>query len=261
MIRITVQESITDKELTASMTKFLQRLKAKLGGAEFFLVNEWSDGRRHHHVLIRTAGRLTRRLVRTLWKRCCRGRRFTYYCRKINKTPDAVARYVVKDVRDDSKKELPPKDFRGKVYSYSDGFFSAPVKDLWRDQLAEWYPDKTKEEDPASGTSPQTEHPLAKQPRPDPTGASRARPSDFADQDSAGNPDDGRVAATLPTASVPAKNRAPGFQSEGNGSPDRAAEGNDHVQRHQLDDHPACGKARRQGRERQVSPRLPPGTG
>jgi hypothetical protein len=52
----------------------------------------------------------------------------------------AVAHYIVKDLKDTRKKELPPENFRGRVFSYSRGFFSDSLKNHWKKQRGDWYP-------------------------------------------------------------------------------------------------------------------------
>src|SRR5262249_34506621 len=56
-IRITVQAAILDRELSHALGRFLGRLRYRLrnGGASFayFQMNEWSEGHRHTHILLR----------------------------------------------------------------------------------------------------------------------------------------------------------------------------------------------------------------
>lgn len=133
MVRITVQEPISDAELTRCISRFLGRLKRR--GHEYLIINEWKRGKRHHHILVRAAGKLTRRMVREFWSASCPGKRFTRYCARVI-DPVRVARYVVKDTREGG--ELPPEGFRGRVISSSEAFFSAPTKVLWAEQRTEW---------------------------------------------------------------------------------------------------------------------------
>jgi hypothetical protein len=130
---------VKDLTLTEARTRFLGRLQRRLrgGGFEYFAVNEWHDGHRHFHILIRTGFNLTRAVVRELWGRSLPGVDFTHYCQPVGDA-DAVAKYVVKDLNEDLKKELPPRSFRGRVISYSKGFFVKKPADLWAEQLEEW---------------------------------------------------------------------------------------------------------------------------
>jgi hypothetical protein len=56
------------------------------------------------------------------------------------RSPAAIARYVVKDIKHDAKKELAPATFQGRIFTYSRGFFTKSVTTLWKEQLWEWYP-------------------------------------------------------------------------------------------------------------------------
>jgi hypothetical protein len=50
----------------------------------------------------------------------------------------ASARYVVKDLRDGSKKEVPPAEFGGRLFSYSKRFLAESLKALLRAAVTEW---------------------------------------------------------------------------------------------------------------------------
>jgi hypothetical protein len=51
---------------------------------------------------------------------------------------EAAARYVVKDVRAWWKKEVPPAEFSGRLFSYSKQFLAEPLKLLMRAVVEEW---------------------------------------------------------------------------------------------------------------------------
>ena len=51
---------------------------------------------------------------------------------------EGAARYIVKDVRDPAKKEVPPAWFSGKLFSYSGRFFAAPLKVLMQAVVKDW---------------------------------------------------------------------------------------------------------------------------
>jgi hypothetical protein len=131
----------TDKELSDGLTRYLWRLRYRLKDVEYLAVNEWAGGHRHIHALVRTGGELTPGLVGDLWGKSLPGLSFTHHCGPVRDSV-AVARYLVKDIKDGSKKEVPPQSFRGRLLRYSKGFFSAKVADLWREQIAEWYPER-----------------------------------------------------------------------------------------------------------------------
>jgi hypothetical protein len=134
-VRVTVLGVMGAQELTRCVGRFLRRLRRR--GCEYLAVNEWRAGRRHHHVLVRTHGELTSAVVVELWRASCPGVRVTSYCGPV-RSPGGSARYVVKDLRDRSKKEVPPGDFGGRLFSYSKRFLSEPLKVLIRDAVEEW---------------------------------------------------------------------------------------------------------------------------
>jgi hypothetical protein len=142
MIRIAVFALITDRDLSRAIGRFLGKLKClfrELYGFEYLVVNEWSEGHRHMHILVRTRAELTPRMIGELWEKTLPGLPFTHYCKPV-RNPIGIANYVVKHLKDDAKKELPPESFRGKVYLYSHGFFTKKVAALWKEQIQEWYP-------------------------------------------------------------------------------------------------------------------------
>jgi hypothetical protein len=141
-VRLTAYGMISDRELTLAHGRFLSRLKYRLRALgstiQYLLVNEWSDGQRHVHILVRTDFDLTSGIIRDLWAKSLPGVQFTHHCAPV-RSPTAIARYVVKNLKDDAKKELPPRSFRGRIFTYSRGFFTKPVAALWKEQLREWY--------------------------------------------------------------------------------------------------------------------------
>jgi len=141
-VRVTVLGVISDGHLSLAVGRFLRRLKYRFGTLrsifEYLLINEWSEGQRHFHILVRATVDLIRQMIRILWKKTLPGVAFTCHCAPV-RNPVAIGRYVVKDLRNASKKELAPRTFTGRIYTYSRGFFSKPVADLWKEQLQEWY--------------------------------------------------------------------------------------------------------------------------
>jgi hypothetical protein len=59
------------------------------------------------------------------------------YCRPVANA-EGLARYVVKDLRDGSKKEVPPPEFGGRLFSCSKHFLAEPLKSLLRAVVEEW---------------------------------------------------------------------------------------------------------------------------
>jgi hypothetical protein len=103
-------------------------------------MNEWSEGHRHMHFLVRTSAYLTQQVVRELWKETLPAFPFTCHADLV-RNPGGMARYIAKDIRDDRKKELVPPGFRGRVYTNSRRFFTKEVSALWAEQVREWYPE------------------------------------------------------------------------------------------------------------------------
>jgi len=72
-LRVTVLGMISDRALSLALQKFLRRMRYRLGRLgsdfEYFVVNEWSEGHRHVHVVVRAEADLTREHVRTLWQK------------------------------------------------------------------------------------------------------------------------------------------------------------------------------------------------
>ncbi len=135
-VRVTVLDPTRPRELTRCVRRFLRRLRRRQG-CEYIAVNEWREGQRHHHILVRSEGELTPAIVAELWRASCPGVRVTSYCKPV-RSAEAAARYVVKDLQDGAKKELPPADFGGKLFSYSKHFLAQPLKVLLRAVVGEW---------------------------------------------------------------------------------------------------------------------------
>jgi hypothetical protein len=79
---VTVFALISDRDLSGAVGSFLHRLRYRLkglgSGLEYFVMNEWSDGHRHIHVLLRADADLTPRLIGALWKRTLPSIPFTH---------------------------------------------------------------------------------------------------------------------------------------------------------------------------------------
>jgi hypothetical protein len=136
---------VGDRDFSQAITRFMRRLRYAIGklrsGFEYLVMNEWSEGSRHIHILVRVLVDLTRETVRCLWAKTLPGHQFTCHCAMV-RSPAAIARYVVKDLKHNSKKELAPLTFQGRIYTYSRGFFTKSVAALWKEQLREWYPSR-----------------------------------------------------------------------------------------------------------------------
>jgi hypothetical protein len=140
---VTVFGVISDRDLSLAIGRFLRRLKYRLkkpgSGCDYFVVNEWSEWHRHTHLLLRVDVELRREQIRALWAKTLPGVPFSCHCAPVN-SPGAIANYVVKNLTDGSKKEVPPTTFPGRIYTYSRSFFTRPVAALWKQILQEWYP-------------------------------------------------------------------------------------------------------------------------
>ena len=67
-VRVTMLDPIKPRNLSLCLGKFLRRLRRR--DCEYFALNEWHEGRRHHHILVRTDGKLSSAVVA-----CCGERR------------------------------------------------------------------------------------------------------------------------------------------------------------------------------------------
>jgi hypothetical protein len=126
---------LTSAQLSAAHSKLYRRLRAR--ATHYAGVQEWADGRRHLHLLLRDRW-LYHGLIQLLWlKSLPPGAVATaFYCEPIAHRT-ALAKYLVKHPDQQKPGECPPKFFRGHVISYSRGFLSAPAKVLWKRELAE----------------------------------------------------------------------------------------------------------------------------
>jgi hypothetical protein len=124
----------TDVTFARAISKFFLALKRRHpGGFEYLLVNEWRQGVRHAHALLRLRGKLSRRKVRDAKK--VAGLRVRYA--PVRK-PVGAANYLFKHTkRAERKAELTPMGFRGRMYTASKGFLNKPFKELWREIQAE----------------------------------------------------------------------------------------------------------------------------
>jgi len=105
-------------------------------GCEYLVVNEWSEGHRHTHILLRTGFGLTPALIREVWAKT-HPLPFTHHCAPV-RNPVGIANYIAKNLKDHAKKELAPKSFKGRLFNYSKGFFTKRVADLWKEQILDW---------------------------------------------------------------------------------------------------------------------------
>jgi hypothetical protein len=137
-LRLTIIGVVSIRRLSRALSAFLRRLKRCLRFA-YFRVIEFHLGQPHAHLLVRTDGELTEGQVRVLWRGAVPGRCADAHCAPIRDTA-RIARYVVKAIRDEHKKELPPEEFRGRLISYSRDFLPRSVRLLQAELVAKWFP-------------------------------------------------------------------------------------------------------------------------
>lgn len=121
-----VPESAFATAISAAMRKLGRRRGERL---MYFRIFEWSRGRIHAHLLIRTHSPLAGQEVRSVFG-STRSSGYAVTCQPVRKCAAALARYVFKDMMKE-KAELPPPDFRGKLFAASHGFFTMPIPQLW----------------------------------------------------------------------------------------------------------------------------------
>ena len=99
-VRVTVLDPVKPQEMSRSLASFRRRLRRQR--CEYFMVTEWRDERRHHHLLVRADGDFdfgSRRPV--VDAASCRGARVTsYFAGESAERGGVVTRYVVKDVEE-----------------------------------------------------------------------------------------------------------------------------------------------------------------
>ena len=151
--RLTIRDNgITNKLLTEIVGSVLKKMKYKLkpDTFDYLVVNEWSKGKRHHHIVLRTSERLTARFVRPLVEKTLVAfakRHPNVHLRSLGKddlsvmivrNPVGLAKYVVKDLKDRSKAELPPAEFKGRIFTMSQTFLVRPRDILLNEVKAKW---------------------------------------------------------------------------------------------------------------------------
>jgi hypothetical protein len=118
-----------------ALGRFVRRLSRR--GIEYLSVTEWHRGHRHVHLAVLAPGRLFGREVARLWRESMGpGERGHSYCSPV-RDPDALARYLVKDVK--SGGELAPAGYRGRLLNHSRGFFVRLPSVLWREVRDGWF--------------------------------------------------------------------------------------------------------------------------
>jgi hypothetical protein len=125
----------TDKAFTGAITKFLKALKRRSPGKrlEYLVVNEWRNGVRHAHALVRLDATMSLRSVRRS-VRAARGVVELCCSAKPVRNVTGAANYIFKHTRRPEKKaELTPATFRGRIYAVSKRFLTKPFKTLWRE--------------------------------------------------------------------------------------------------------------------------------
>lgn len=133
-----VSSDLNDKSFDASKRKLARRLSERK--IHYFMVNEWSNGNRHIHLALRIDPGVAVPDLGALWKQAhpiCAG---PTHSMKEMRDPVGFAHYLFKFNCAHKSPEMPPKDFKGLNYSASKGFLAKPRKQLWLEQIEEWYP-------------------------------------------------------------------------------------------------------------------------
>jgi hypothetical protein len=124
---------MTNAALMRGFAKFLRALRYRLRTAKYLWVYEWRHGVQHAHLLLRADGADNLPTTRRALRDASDLGGLDYSVGPLRSAAGG-ANYVFKHTRHaDRKAELPPADFRGRVYGASKGFLTKPVKALWRD--------------------------------------------------------------------------------------------------------------------------------
>ena len=120
---------MTNAAFAKAVGRFLAALRYRRRGRdlEYLRVNEWRHGVQHTHLLLRVAD-LSRDHVRGAAENAGLAATLS----KVRNV-EGIARYIVKDVRrTDGRAELAPASFKGKLYTTTRNFLSAPMGELWK---------------------------------------------------------------------------------------------------------------------------------
>ena len=107
-----------------ALRKFFRLVQG--AAVEWIRVLEFRMGNAHAHALLR--GRVTRRLLR----RARRSSGLRVSAQRVRNVMGVAAYFWKHTGRTDRKAELAPATFRGRLYSCSRGFLSAPCAELWK---------------------------------------------------------------------------------------------------------------------------------
>jgi ParB-like chromosome segregation protein Spo0J len=126
---------VDDEALTGAHGRFLRRLHYR--GCEYVAVNDWKRRRRHLHLAVLAPPTFNRREVGRLWRDSLPpGVKGTHYAERIRDLA-GLARYLSKNVK--AGGELVSRTFHGRIYTASQGFLVRPLKQLWREQIEQWF--------------------------------------------------------------------------------------------------------------------------
>lgn len=120
-LRIEDDRPADDREMATCLRRFTQKVRdhRKSTGEtfEYYLAIEFRHARPHVHMLAITGvGSRTavKRLVKCWWSDSCRGRPTSVYCGRV-RSPEAVANYVAKHLKDRRGVERPPDDWSSRT--------------------------------------------------------------------------------------------------------------------------------------------------
>jgi hypothetical protein len=121
-LRLTAYGVTDDRQLGRAHSGFFKMLR-KYVGCGYWWINEWSDGHRHLHAIIRAVDEISRDLVARLWRAALPDAGTSCYFRPIQ-DQTRLAIYVTK------LKEVPPPSFPGRLYGSSRKFFAPASQGL-----------------------------------------------------------------------------------------------------------------------------------
>jgi hypothetical protein len=127
-LRLTVSSAVASRVVSALFSTFFRILRAKVK-CEYFAINEWASGHRHLHGMIRSDEEISRELVAKIWSSVLDNNVGSQHSDRIR---DQVryAKYVTKMM------VVPPPQFKGKLHSYSRGFFTDAITQRMKEKRA-----------------------------------------------------------------------------------------------------------------------------
>jgi hypothetical protein len=124
-LRLSCLEGLPDRLLSHAHSAFFRRLR-RSASLDYFRINEWAEGKRHLHAMIRLHdGRLPTSHIGQLWRKSLPDQTLTH-CWEPIADQFALSRYLTK------LEELPPPGADVRLHSASRGFFPPVSKETVR---------------------------------------------------------------------------------------------------------------------------------